>query len=83
MPMIDCMGPSLDTTIFAISSGVWLFANHPDQWDLLRDDLSRIPRAINGILRMEAPTQGFSRYVAHDYDLDDHSLWAERDLEDS
>jgi len=40
--MIDCMGPSLDTTIFAISSGVWLFANHPDQWDLLRDDLSRI-----------------------------------------
>jgi cytochrome P450 len=28
--MIDYMGPSLDTTIFAISSGVWLFANHPN-----------------------------------------------------
>jgi cytochrome P450 len=68
--MIDYMGPSLDTTVFAISSGVWLFANYPDQWDLLRDDPSLIPSAINEILRMEAPVQGFSRYVARDYDLD-------------
>src|ERR1700730_7488261 len=35
--MIDYMGPSLDTTIFGISSGVWLFANNPDQWDLGRN----------------------------------------------
>jgi cytochrome P450 len=68
--MIDYMGPSLDTTIFAISSGVWLFAKYPDQWDLLRDDPSLIPGAINEILRIEAPIQGFSRYVARDYDLD-------------
>lgn len=68
--MIDYMGPSLDTTIFAISSGVWLFAKHPDQWDLIRDDPSLIPGAINEILRMEAPIQGFSRYVARDYDLE-------------
>jgi hypothetical protein len=27
--MIDYMGPSLDTTIFAITSGVWLFSEHP------------------------------------------------------
>jgi len=72
--MIDYMGPSLDTTIFAISSGVWLFANHPDQWDLVRDDPSLIPSAINEILRIEAPIQGFSRYVARDYDLDGVSL---------
>ena len=68
--MIDYMGPSLDTTIFGIASGVWLFAKHPDQWDLVRDDPSLIPSAINEILRMEAPIQGFSRYVARDYDLD-------------
>jgi cytochrome P450 len=72
--MIDYMGPSLDTTIFGISSGVWLFANHPDQWDLVRKDPSLIPAAINEILRMEAPIQDFSRYVAHDYDLDGVSL---------
>jgi cytochrome P450 len=68
--MIDYMGPSLDTTIFAIASGVWLFANHPDQWDVVRNDPAMIPPAINEILRMEAPIQGFSRYVARDYDLD-------------
>jgi cytochrome P450 len=68
--MIDYMGPSLDTTIFGISSGVWLFANHPDRWDLVRDDPSLLPAAINEILRMDAPIQGFSRYVARDYDLD-------------
>jgi cytochrome P450 len=67
--IIDYMGPSLDTTIFAISSGVWRFANRPDLWDLVRDDPSPIPGAINEIPRMEAPVQGFSRYVARDYDL--------------
>jgi cytochrome P450 len=72
--MIDYMGPSLDTTIFGIASGVWLFANYPDQWDLLRADPSLIPSAINEILRMEAPVQGFSRYVARDYDLDSVAL---------
>src|ERR1700716_2686024 len=72
--MIDYMGPSLDTTIFGISSGVWLFANHPDQWDLVRNDPSLIPAAINEILPMEAPIQDFSRYVPRNYDLDGVSL---------
>lgn len=67
--MIDYLAPSLDTTIFATSSGVWLFAKHPEQWDLIRADSSLIPSAINEILRMEAPIQDFSRYVARDYDL--------------
>lgn len=68
--MIDYMGPSLDTTIFAISSAVWLFANNPDQWDLCREDPSLIPSAINEVLRMEAPIQDFSRSVAVDHNID-------------
>lgn len=75
--MIDYMGPSLDTTIFAISSGVWLFANHPEQWDLVRHDPSLIPGAINEVLRIEAPLQDFSRYVATSYDLDGVTLPAD------
>jgi cytochrome P450 len=58
--MVDYMGPSLDTTIFAIATAVWLFANNPDQWDLLRQDPRLMPSAVN-----EVP-----RYVAHDVDLD-------------
>ncbi|MER5915033.1 cytochrome P450 [Streptomyces sp. NPDC001982] len=68
--MIDYMGPSLDTTIFAITSGVWLFAQHPDQWDLLPEDPSLIPGAMNEVLRLEAPVQGFSRFAVTDYDMD-------------
>jgi cytochrome P450 len=38
---------------------------------------SLIPNAINEILRLEAPIQGFSRYVASDYDMDGIMLPAE------
>jgi cytochrome P450 len=75
--MIDYMGPSLDTTIFGISSGVWLFAKHPEEWDKVCESPSLIPNAISEILRLEAPVQGFSRYVASDYDMDGITLPAE------
>ena len=68
--MIDYMAPSLDTTIYAITSAVWLFAQHPDQWDLVRDNPSLIPAAMNEVLRMEAPIQDFSRLTVRDYDMD-------------
>src|SRR3981189_806350 len=64
--MIDYMGPSLDTTICAISNAVWLFANNPDQWDLVREDPRLIPSAVNEVLRYDAPLQDFSRHVAPD-----------------
>ena len=68
--MIDYMTPSLDTTIFAISSAVWLFAQNPDQWDLVREDPSLLKGALNEVLRLESPIQDFSRSVERDYDLD-------------
>jgi hypothetical protein len=68
--MVDYMGPSLDTTISAISNAVWLFAQHPDQWDLIREDPSLIRGTINEVLRYESPIQAFSRSVARDVDMD-------------
>jgi cytochrome P450 len=68
--MIDYMAPSLDTTIFGISNAVWLFAQRPGQWDLIREDPSLIRDAINEVLRYESPVQGFSRYVERDVDMD-------------
>lgn len=64
---LDYMGPSLDTTIFAISSGVALFAENPDEWDKLRADPSLLPSAINEIIRVESPIQGFSRVTSADH----------------
>jgi len=70
----DYMAPSLDTTIFAITSAVWLFAQHPDQWDLVRENPSLIPAAMNEVLRMEAPIQDFSRLAISDYNMDGVSI---------
>ena len=72
--MIDYMGPSLDTTIRAIGSGVWLFAKHPEEWQKVRESPARVPAAINEILRMEAPVQSFSRLVTRSYDMDGVTL---------
>jgi cytochrome P450 len=68
--MIDYMGPSLDTTIYAIGNGVSLFGRHPEQWQKIRESSSRVPAAINEMLRMEAPVQCFSRRLTRDYDMD-------------
>src|SRR4051812_42307920 len=68
------MGPSLDTTISGIGGGMWLLAQHPAEWQRARKVPSLVPSAINEILRMEAPLQGFSRLVTRDYQLDEVTL---------
>lgn len=60
---------AFDTTISAVTSGVWLFANNPEQWDALRADLSLIPQAFNEIVRMESPIQHFSRVATRHVDM--------------
>lgn len=60
----DYLYPSLDTTIHAISAGLKLFADHPDQWDLLRSDRSLLPGAVSEVIRLGAPIQWFTRKVA-------------------
>jgi cytochrome P450 len=63
MLMLDYIAPSIDTTISAIGSAIWLFAEHPDQWQLLRDDPSLVPSAFTEILRFESPIRAFGRRV--------------------
>jgi len=62
--------PSLDTTIFAMSNLLWLLANNPDQWELLRSRPSLIPRAIHEAIRIESPVQFFSRVATEDTEID-------------
>jgi cytochrome P450 len=67
--MLDYITPSLDTTILAITNTVALFAEHPDQWNLLRRDRSLIPHAINESLRLESPVPQFSRVLTTDHEI--------------
>lgn len=66
----DYWGPSLDTTIFATTSAIWLFAQHPDQWDILRADPTLIPHAVNEVVRLESPISQFSRVTTRDVEVD-------------
>lgn len=67
--MNDYMGPSLDTTISAISNLIVQFADNPDQWDLLREKPSLLPNAINEGIRRDSPILSFTRLVANDTEL--------------
>jgi hypothetical protein len=72
--MRDDLGPSLDTTIFAIANLMLLLGRNPDQWDILRGDPALIPNAVNEALRLESPIRGFTRFVTRDHALEGITL---------
>lgn len=72
--MNDYMGPSLDTTIFATASAIWLFSQNPDQWDTLRANPGLIPNAINEVVRIESPVTAFSRMTTVDHEMSGHVI---------
>ena len=51
------LSAGIDTTVRAIGSGLYLFAQSPDQWQILRDDPSLARAAFEEILRLESPFQ--------------------------
>ena len=65
----DYIVPSLDTTISATANAICQFAANPEQWTLLRENPRLIPNAINEVMRIEAPVQGFSRLLREDFVL--------------
>jgi cytochrome P450 len=70
MLMLDYLAPSLDTTISAVGSAIWLFGEHPDQWDRIREDPKLIPNAVNEVVRYESPISSFGRLVVRDTEVD-------------
>jgi cytochrome P450 len=55
----------MDTTVNAIGSALYLFAEHPDQWDQIRREPDLVPSAVNEVLRYHSPIQRYTR-VAND-----------------
>ena len=72
--LFDYLTPSLDTTISATGSLIWLLGQNPDQWDLLRNNPALIPGAINEAVRLQTPLRAFSRYVTKDHTMDGVTL---------
>ena len=58
-----------ETTRNAISHGVNALIEHPDQWELLRDNPSLVDNAVEEILRWSTPVNVFRRTATCDVEL--------------
>lgn len=67
--MRDYISPSLDTTISTAGFLAYYFATAPEQWEMLRADISKAPNAVEEAVRLATPIRAFSRYVAEDIDF--------------
>jgi cytochrome P450 len=65
----DFLAPSMDTSVSALASMLWLFGAHPGQWELLRAEPKLAPNAFNEIVRLESPLRGFTRLLTVDREL--------------
>ncbi|MGW3512467.1 cytochrome P450 [Streptomyces sp. NPDC000994] len=64
------LGAGVDTTIAAIGNIVALFARHPDQLSLVRENPSLVPAAFNEVLRFWAPVHAWGRRVTKDVTIE-------------
>ena len=57
-----------ETTANLISNGMLALLEHPEQRALLHEDFSKIPLAIEEMLRFDTPPQAISRTAARDFE---------------
>lgn len=62
-------GAGAETVAKLLGIAIMVFSRHRDQWEQLRADRSKIPAAIEELLRYEGPVQYDCRYVTKDIDL--------------
>lgn len=55
-----------ETVTKLVGNGALLFAEHPEQLDVIRDDPSKTPKAVEETLRYRAPSQYQGRYCVED-----------------
>lgn len=60
----------LDTTIATIGNALHLFGQHPDQYQLLRQNPALVPAALNEVLRYCALMIATGRQTTRDVDID-------------
>ena len=68
--MADTFVGGSETTTNALSGGVRLLIEHPDQWDRLKSDPDTyLPALVEEVLRLESPVQRLTRTAAVDVEL--------------
>jgi cytochrome P450 len=67
-------GAGAETVTKLVGNAVVLFGRHPEQWEAVRDDPSKIPGAVEEILRYVPPSQYQGRYSHEDREFDGVTL---------
>jgi cytochrome P450 len=62
-------GAGAETVTKLVGNAIVQFARNPDQWQMLLDDRSKVPAAIEEVLRYEAPAQYNVRCSLKDVEL--------------
>ncbi|KBR64809.1 cytochrome P450 [Mycobacterium avium] len=62
-------GAGAETVTKLIGNAVVTLSQNPDQWQMLLDDRSKVPAAVEELLRHEAPAQYVVRYSMKDVEL--------------
>ncbi|MGH8973948.1 MAG: cytochrome P450 [Acidimicrobiia bacterium] len=66
-----------ETTRSAIAHGLLAFAEHPEEWTVLRDDLDgTLDTAVEEVIRWASPVNYMSRTATHDVKLHDQLIRA-------
>ena len=67
-------GAGAETVTKLIGNAIVAFADFPDEWQKLRDDRSKIPAAVEELLRYEPPSQYQVRTATRDVTLHDNTI---------
>ena len=67
-------GAGAETVTKLVGSAMVVFAQHPDQWQKLLDDRSKVPAAVEELLRYVGPVQYNVRYSVRDVDVPSGSI---------
>ena len=67
-------GAGAETVTKLVGNAVVLFARHPDQWQKVLDDPTRVAPAVEEILRYWPPSQYQGRYSVRDMTLHDRTI---------
>lgn len=70
------LGAGHETVTSALGNAVHYLAQHPDEQALLRSEPSRIPNAVEELLRYETPAQLLARVATSDTDVGDRTIRA-------
>lgn len=58
-----------ETTTKMLTEMMRLLGEHPEEWELLKQDPSRVEKVVEETLRLSTPTQGMWRIVTRDVEL--------------